>query len=482
MRRQYQRHGELSSDRLSQLIRPIARSAVNNLRQRVREAEEILLPPVWIDLARHLEHWILRILRPVLSNKLTIARICSKSADSNDQVFSISLRINASELSLQEFFDFLPDAKETVEAVIADWMKAQRIMLVRLQRDWERLLSIVPRSATRRVKHVTPGLSDPHERGQTVTVLGFANGGRVVYKPRSCGGERIWFSALRWLNSERFQSSFYIPKLISRETYCWMSFVERRACDSKTAVREFYFRWGAQAAVAQVLGCADLHRQNWIASGEQPVLVDAEMVGNAFLLERRSNRAALSGQQLHPLLRTGLLPLSQNDRAGYYRGIAPFDSTSLRGEQKSFWPMYSGKVERPCGYRDQILEGFTAALSLLRSSRAKKRFGKFVVRASHRKELRVLKRSTANYYRLLEDSLQPQHMQKRGQRLQYLLDRCGRNRLAEIEARSLFRCCVPRFTRNVNRHRHQRTSVPPSRTMLNSLAILTSRLEPTVRA
>jgi len=463
-----------------QLVRPIVRSAVEGLVSCVPETKELLTPSAWADLVAHLERWLLRILQPVLASKLAIATTHSKASHSRDQVFSISLDINASNLSVQQLFELFPGAKETVDAIVADWLRAQRMMAVRLQRDWGRLLSMLPREATQRVKHVTPGLSDPHERGQTVTVLEFAGGGRLVYKPRSCEGERIWFSALEWLNREGFQPSFYIPQFISRGNYCWMSFVEHRGCDSKRAVREFYFRWGVQAAIAQLLACADLHRQNWIASGEQPVLVDGEMAGSAFLRHRGSNRAVLANEQLHPLLRTGLLPLSENDCAGYYRGIAPFDSTSLRGERKSFWPMYSGKVERPGNYRDQILHGFTAALSFLRNRRGRKGFGDFVVCASCRKHLRILKRATASYYRLLEDSLQPQHLQKRGQRLQYLLDRRGKDRLGKIEARSLFRCCVPRFTKNLDGQ--QRRSVASLRSMPESAAVLATRLQLTVRA
>jgi lantibiotic modifying enzyme len=468
-----------SRNKQPQLVRQIVRSAADVLANHLPDTKKLLAPSAWADLAGHLERWLLRILRPVLSSKLTIIATNGKSLHSRDQVFSIGLGVDASDVTLEDFLDFLPGAKEVVETVVAEWIRAQKIMLDRLRRDWDRLSFMLPRSAKLRIKHITPGLSDPHEHGQTVTVLGFANGGRVVYKPRSCEGERIWFSALQWLNKEGFRSGFYIPKLISRKNYCWMSFVARRTCDSKAAVKEFYFRWGAQAAMAELLGCADLHRQNWIASGEQPVLVDAEMVGSAFLLEHRSNQVALSGQHLHPLLKTGLLPLSQNDCGGYYRGIAPFDNTSLRGEQKSFWPIYSGKVERPGKYRDRILEGFTAALSFLWSPRRRKRLSEFVVRASCRKHLRVLNRATANYYRLLEDSLQPQHMQERGQRLQYLLQRCGRGRLGESEARSLFRCCVPRFIKD---NRQERRSVRSFRRMPESAAILAAGLQLTARA
>src|SRR5882762_55890 len=44
----------------------------------------------------------------------------------------------------------------------------------------------------------------------------------------------------------------------------------------------FLFSLGwVQAALAQILGATDLHRDNWLAVGAQPILVDAELIGDA---------------------------------------------------------------------------------------------------------------------------------------------------------------------------------------------------------
>jgi lantibiotic modifying enzyme len=454
-----------------QFVRPIVRSAIKGLVSYVPETKELLSPSAWVDLVAHLERWLLTILQPVLASKLAIATTHSKASHSRDQVFSISLDVNASNLSAQQLFELFPGAKETVEAVGADWLRAQRMTAARLQRDWGHLLSMLTREATLRVKHVTPGLSDPHERGQTVAVLEFAGGGRLVYKPRSCEGERIWFSALEWLNREGFQPSFYIPQFISRGNYCWMSFVEHRGCDSKRAVREFYFRWGAQAAIAQLLGCADLHRQNWIASGEGPVLIDAEMLGDAFSRRNRED----AHRHLHPLLRTGLLPLFANDGVAGYSGIAPFDPSGSKKDAKTFWPTYRGRSELPVKYVSEIVEGFVAASRFVCDSSRRKLCEQLITQAAHRASLRVLKRATIQYRRILDESLQPAHMQKRGQRFSYLLKRCGRGRIDAIEARCLFRCSVPRFIKNT-RHRKTRRSVPELSAMLESQNVLEARL------
>jgi lantibiotic modifying enzyme len=214
------------------------------------------------------------------------------------------------------------------------------------------------------------------------------------------------------------------------------------------------------------MSCADLHRQNWIASGEHPVLIDAEMLGDAF---SKPDSKDSFDVHLHPLLKTGMLPLFQTDRVGYYSGFAPFEGSGRTTDRNILWLVYSGRIQYPHRYADEILKGFTAAARFVCTSRQSTPLRGFVLKAAHRKSLRVLKRATMQYQQILYESLQPRHMQNRGQRFEYLLRRCGPDRLAEIEARALFRCCVPRFTKNLNLNldrRHERRSVPSLCTML----------------
>jgi lantibiotic modifying enzyme len=423
---------------------------------------------MWPDLARQLEGWLSRMLGSALSVKVAIAATTKASLGSNRECFSISFALSGHELGRRQFFELLPGAKETVDLVVKDWVRAQRLMLARLERDRRQLAKIVSEIANQRIKHITPGLSDPHDRGQTVTILQFANGARVVYKPRSCEGERIWFGALQWLNENGFRPRFQIPKLISRRNHCWMSFVGHRACKSKRGVRDFYFRWGAQAAIAQLLGAADLHRQNWIAAGEQPVLVDGEMIGDAFA--PRTGEVDVD-RRLHPLLRTGLLPIVESDGVGRYDGIAPFDSSGRRKEQNVFWPIYRGRGQQPDKYVGEIAAGFEAAACFICHPRKRKRFKQFILQAARRKNLRLLKRATVQYRQILDESLHPYYLQKRGDRVKYLLERCGGD---QMEADCLVRCSVPRFTTRLNPK--AAGSVPALGVMLDSAKLLHSRI------
>lgn len=453
------------------LTRALAVSAVNLLRNGTPAGERTFATTAWSDLTRQADAWFSNLLRHLLSARVAIATTTKKPSESAGSI-SIDLDIAVSSLSSEKLFQFFPGAKETVDLVVEDWIEAQHLMLLRLKRDWQQLKSIVAGEVGARVKHISPGLSDPHNGGQTVTILQFANGTRVVYKPRSCEGEQVWFSALQWLNDNGFESWFYIPRLIPRGNYSWMSFVGHRACSSPEAARRFYFRWGAQAAVAQLLGCADLHRQNWIAMGEQPVLIDADMLGDVF----SKHAPADPLRRLHPLLQTGFIPILPSDGAGRYDAIAPFDSVSLRKESNVFWPAFKGREQRPDKYVDQIVAGFVSAARFICGPGNRERFERFIARASRRKHLRVLKRATLEYRQILEESLHSRYLQKRGERLKYLLNRCGRDRSGKAEAVCLLRCSVPRFT-SKTAPSGQRKTVPPLTVMLASAKLLRSRLK-----
>jgi lantibiotic modifying enzyme len=301
------------------------------------------------------------------------------------------------------------------------------------------------------VIHIRPGMSDPHDGGRTATLIQVAGNARIIYKPRPSDGERFWFEALRWLNRSDVGVSFRVPKMLSRQNYFWMEFLRTKGCKSSGEVRLFYFRWGAQAALAQILGASDLHLENWLAIGSQPILIDAELVGDA---ERTSSRAISKSkdrQSLPAILQTGLLPLVPRDRAGFYRGIAPFDAMIFKTAPPKCWPRYGRISQKPSRYVNDLVGGFDAVAQFFDRPRTAQRFFREVVLRTERQDHRVFLRATAQYARLLRESCAARNMISTGERWRYLIRECcasaSNPRIAHAEARALFRCDIPKFTR-----------------------------------
>jgi len=341
--------------------------------------------------------------------------------------------------ALAEILRHFPGARELAALLIVGWIDAQRELLRRILRDQELIRrNFLRGSRAFCLTAIRPGLSDPHNGGRSVTFLEFGGNGYVIYKPRTCAGEQLWFKALNWLNLRGTTQSFRIPKLLARKNYCWMERLRFKGCRSFAAVREFYLRWGAQTALALLLHACDLHRDNWLAVGKQPILVDAELIG-------QTNCRSLS-----VLLETGLLPLTRRDRAGLYKGLAPFDATAIAQPPRTCWPSLNCAAQAPAKYVTDLVRGFEAVRQIFSDRRVATRFfEKIVSPTNQRRTRRTLYRSSAEYMWLLRISLQPRFMAVTRKRHRWLRQACCATAPARAiglaEAHSLLRCDIPKF-------------------------------------
>ncbi|WP_153427231.1 type 2 lanthipeptide synthetase LanM family protein, partial [Streptomyces alkaliphilus] len=117
---------------------------------------------------------------------------------------------------------------------------------------------------------------DSHQGNRSVAVLRFAGGARVVYKPRPLDQHRLLDECVDWLNGRVDGLELRTARSLSRPGYGWLEYIEHRGCSSVTEVDRFYRRQGALLALLYALEGADMHYENVIACGDQPVLVDAE--------------------------------------------------------------------------------------------------------------------------------------------------------------------------------------------------------------
>jgi lantibiotic modifying enzyme len=412
-------------------------------------AKRIVAQSAWNDLRQHLAARLAFALAPTLRLQQNVAKAVVRSLDVGNKQRNRRLH---GEITLLETFTDFPDIRETAARLISAWIGAQHELLNRLLQDKSDLRSrfLICRQQFR-VTGIRPGLSDPHDGGKTATIIRISGDQRVIYKPRSCDREQLWFEVLRWLNQNGIEVLFRIPALLPRENYHWMEFLPTTSCRSLRAVRLFYFRWGAQAALAQILAATDLHRENWLAVGSQPILVDAELIGDAEPPSRRKGRDLLDRQSLPALLQTGLLPVSSRDRAGFYRGIAPFDSTISKAAPATCWPRYRRTVQQPSRYVDDLVRGFDAAAGIFaRRGAAEKFFIEIILPYSRQRDGRVLLRASSQYARLLRESFEARNMVSAGERWRRIVRECcasAVNRWVGLaEARALLRSDIPKFT------------------------------------
>ncbi|WP_225834359.1 type 2 lanthipeptide synthetase LanM family protein [Streptomyces sp. NK08204] len=153
------------------------------------------------------------------------------------------------------------------------------------------------------------GRGDAHQGNRAVAVLHFAAGDRLVYKPRSLEQHALLDDLVGWLNARVPGLDLRTPRSLRREAYGWLEFVAHRWCRSVTETDTFYRRQGALLALLYAVDGADMHYENVIACGDQPVLVDAETLLHTGLPQAMTAGADPASDALHSSVhRTCLLP------------------------------------------------------------------------------------------------------------------------------------------------------------------------------
>lgn len=269
-------------------------------------------------------------------------------------------------------------------------------------------------------------LSDPHNHGRTVMELQFAMGA-VIYKPRSGEGEWGWASLLEWMNAQSFQPKLRAGRVLRRKGYCWMERIEAASCKSHAAAKRFYERMGGTIAAAYLLRAVDCHRENLIASGEYPVLVDADALLHV-------SPEIIGRTPLGLLQSTGFFPNS-NPRSLQSR--SSILGLTLTGKHV---PRIGGRPLSAVQYEREIVKGFTRAWHcILATENRRETFARRLRRIQSRARRRLYG-ATEQYTAIKRASIQPSALRSAGERHLLMGRLCQRNAVAprvihgEIEA------------------------------------------------
>jgi type 2 lantibiotic biosynthesis protein LanM len=219
---------------------------------------------------------------------------------------------------LLPLFANYPVLARLVAVAVQQWVDATGEFLARLSLDGTLVSELAStaadggQSATLDplpIIRIRPGLSDPHHGGRTVIAVDCGAGREVVYKPRGLATELAFNRFLEWCTSHSVSPSFRAVRCVDRGSYGWAECIEHAPCSSAAERGRFYERAGALLCVLHALRATDCHRDNLVACGEFPVLVDAETV-----MQPEAAVADPSAVQredvdfVDSVVRTGLLP------------------------------------------------------------------------------------------------------------------------------------------------------------------------------
>lgn len=332
-----------------------------------------------------------------------------------------------------------------IATTINFWVEATAEFLQRLQADKAKFESVLnfTKSYLGEITDISGSVSDCHNRGRSVLILTFASGQKLVYKPKNLGLEVIYNQLLNWCNQQSAPLPFKVIRLLDRYTYGWvLDYVEQQPCENEAAAQRFYQRAGMLLCLLYVLGGNDCHYENLIASGEHPVLVDAET-----LLHPQANPIEGSVQSIEEMteieqqfqdsvLRTGLLPrwdFSPDKRVAYDVSAmgsvnpqqAPWrvprwkavntDEMHLVYEEvklaiQTNVPMLHGVALCPNDYLEEIVAGFRQMYHFLSDRRAALLADRNFLTSLPAQQIRFIFRPTNFYHVLLEKTLTPEFL------------------------------------------------------------------------
>lgn len=364
------------------------------------------------------------------------------------------------------------------------WLDATTELLQRLHQDRPEIDTAFPEAAGHGLTGVEGTGGDPHDHGRQVLVLSFESGVRLVYKPRPMQIDVAFQGLLYWLNEQGLNPPLRPLRVVARDGYGWVEFVETAALPNEQAAHRFYERQGALLAALFVLKGTDFHHENVIASGEDPVLVDLETLLHTSPRPQPDDAPSPAQEALRDsIFSTGLLPgWSDGDALNPgpdVSGIGAGDSQFYRnkGDQIAADPLLGLKVVRerlpvaaklnrpslggaavdPARFALAVADGFEQCYRLMEQSKTDMLASTGPLEAFRGLSVRHVAMATSVYASLLRRSTHPDFLCRTLHRELLFAILASRTRhhpavspLVVPEAEALLRGDIPKFSASVS--------------------------------
>ncbi|NEO41872.1 MAG: type 2 lantipeptide synthetase LanM [Moorea sp. SIOASIH] len=376
------------------------------------------------------------------------------------------------------FFNRYPVLGRLIATTLDLWVESTTEFIQRLQQD----LSAIERTfsdhvSLGNVQTIETSLSNPHHGRRSVLALTFSSGIKVVYKPKDLGLDVAFNQLLDWCNHQETSLTFKLTKILNRQGYGWVEFIEQQPCENQAAVQRFYKRAGMLLSLLHLLGASSCDNQNVVASGEYPILIDGD------LLMHPVEQSATESEDWfnYSVLNTGFLPGWEGD----IYSANPQDSSVLG----NIWPkqinssrewkfintdgmhlapnsviipagtnvvILDGKTVSAKNYVEEIVTGFEEIYHLLTKNREMLLGEKSLLCGLQCLKSRFMLRPTLTYGMVSKRSLSPQYL-RNGADYSILIDFLSRHylmgeenldfkELLGAETTSLQQLDIPYFT------------------------------------
>ena len=188
----------------------------------------------------------------------------------------------------RRLFEEKPVLLRLIAVLTRQWIETSRELVVRLDADLPAIRCDILHSNTDSpVASIAGEFSDPHNGGRSVRIVSFADGARIVYKPKDLRLDIAWHTLIERLNRDAPPIDLKAVRAIASDGYGWTEYIDHAGTDAAGCGR-FFRRAGAWLALFHSFVANDMHQENMIAAGEHPVPIDLETILQSTVDENES--------------------------------------------------------------------------------------------------------------------------------------------------------------------------------------------------
>lgn len=174
-----------------------------------------------------------------------------------------------------DFLQKYPVLARYAQRALEAWVQASLEFLNHLTTDRERIHTLFGVGLSDRLVAFHPS-GDTHNQGRSVVALTFQSGKKILYKPRNLEIDLCFQELLSWCNANGVTPHLRTMKVASSDHHGWVEFVELANTTDDQEFDDFYVRLGSLLAILYSIETVDVHFENLVAAGSDPVVVDLE--------------------------------------------------------------------------------------------------------------------------------------------------------------------------------------------------------------
>lgn len=428
------------------LVEPLMADAWQALHSRVLDLKRnhpdapFEMAPVVNALFANLPRQLLALIEKTMVLELNAARLegILAGATPAERFANFLERLGRPEIALGVLSEY-PVLARQIGTCIDHWVSFSSEFLEHLAVDWDQIAELFNLDLQSSVLvEAKAGAGDTHRRGRSVVVARFADGTKLVYKPRPLAVDEHFQDFIRWINEKGANPQLRTLKILDCKSHGWVEFVQTGPCASREEVIRFYERQGEYLAILYILEATDFHFENLLACGEHPILVDLEALFHPWVREidlKQPDIQMVSVAKARSVLKTGLLPRRSwahddytgmdlsglgaaagqlSDNVLQWGGVGTDEMAAVKqpfrmpgGHNR---PHINGAEVDVRQYSEQIISGFSRMYELFRSHRDELLADNGPLARFSQDEVRVVVRATRGYGVLLAQSVHPDYL------------------------------------------------------------------------